>query len=385
MRNINIDPIASCCCGAKMRNRQARTKVAPDVIDSVKKQVRMRDKYTFNHCRTTNVLLCGASRSGKSQLFKTLADPAACPERGSGLFSDTVDTVFRTFSLTNNKEGNVYEIVVNLMDTPGTFEIKSAKEQFQERSNEEIKNLIVNCINNEVVYLNLLVLVINAMKFSEHEIESVKIFVEMFGESQLPIVLCLTHADHMNDAKRDEIEKDLKEFKGLAPYFDRNMFTVCWMGCVDTVGKDYRSVDELEQDYEDVEMWREELMTRIFESSRKSVSLLQTNIYKDRKHNCMQIITTVEQDMNWILGLDLQGVMTATDRLRISAHRDRMNFLHTHAKYILCDVEDQQAIDRFHTFYTYVERIRQLKCSDDDKRDLLGSWLSKGQQLAVMS
>ena len=215
----------ACACpaagGGKASDRRSRRTVLSEAdISRVKNELRMRNKYDFNMCRATNVLICGASRSGKTNLFKLLADPAFCPEAGTGLFSDTVSMTLRTFSLTNKVDGAVHEVVINLIDTPGTFEMKSNKEQFKQRSNEEIKNLIVNCINNEICYLNMLVLAINAMKFSSQEIESVKLFLDLFGQCDIPIVLCLTHADHFNAAKR---ESAAHCFTHLRPEFDHSL------------------------------------------------------------------------------------------------------------------------------------------------------------------
>lgn len=366
--------------------RTQRQKLDEAIIERVKNEVRKRNKYSFNMCRATNVLICGASRSGKTSLFKLLADPAYCPARGTGLFSDTVSMTLRTFSLTDQTEHKVHEVVVNLIDTPGTFELKSAKEQFTQRSNDEIKNIIVNCINNEITYLNMLVLVINAMKFSEQEIESVKIFLDLFGDSKLPLLLCLTHADHMNPDKRESVEQQIKELPGLADYFSKDTFMVRWVGCVDHAGKDYKLEDALKDDYEDVMEWRDLLIDDIFKSADSNVSLINTDIYKDRKNQCLDKIDHLLHDMNWILSLNMEDVLTAADQMRISRHREGMEFIHDHVKYILYDTDDKKSIDKFHTLYSFIEQIRTCNKSDANKQALLGKWTGKTQvSSAVMA
>ena len=76
--------------------RRTRTRLDDATIEMTKMQVRERDPYGFNMCKATNVLICGASRSGKTTMFKILADPAYCPDSTSGLFSDTVEMLSST-------------------------------------------------------------------------------------------------------------------------------------------------------------------------------------------------------------------------------------------------------------------------------------------------
>merc|ERR1712130_357638 len=184
--------------------------VSEEAIKEMQVEVLSKDTTEFVPAQIKNVLFCGASKSGKSTIFNILQNPCYCPAKIS-LFADTKFTSFKTFSLKDRVKGTVHNYVINLIDTPGTFEVRASKEEFKQRGNDEIAGLIVDCINHEITYLNLLVLVISATKFSTTEIESVDLFLAIFGETSVPIVLCLTHADQIGARRRDEIEESLKE------------------------------------------------------------------------------------------------------------------------------------------------------------------------------
>merc|ERR1711879_467892 len=101
------------------------------------------------------------------------------------------------------------------------------------------------------------------------EIESVEIFLEMFGEIGIPIILCLTHAESVARARRKSIEEEFRGYAGLAQYFEKDHFTLQWMGCVNYIGKDYIDDKIMFNDYRLVSKWRNELVQKIFAADKR--------------------------------------------------------------------------------------------------------------------
>jgi len=198
------------------------------------------------------------------------------------MFAETRFTNFKTFSLRDKSTGKVHNFVINLIDTPGTFEVRSTKEQFEKRSNDEISDLIVECVNHEITYLNLLVLVLSAYKFSDTEMDSIDLFLKLFGETKIPILLCLTHADGLGAQRMNDIANELKEHPRLSNYFNKKIFKICWMGCVNHVQRDYTDKIVMENDYKRVANWRDIFIEEIF-VSEKRINLKETNIYLTKK------------------------------------------------------------------------------------------------------
>jgi len=196
-----------------------RKTLSNDVVDKIKFKFRSTNQIELINADIRNILFCGASRSGKSTCFGVFKDPCFCPSKTT-MFSETQDTIFKTYSLRNNKTKDVHGFVLSLIDSPGTFEIRSTKDEFKKRSNEEIGKLIVECLNHEVTYLNLIAMFLTISgRVGDKDIESIKLFMEMFGSSGMPIILCVTHADEYNDVKMDKIREEIQIHPDLEQYF----------------------------------------------------------------------------------------------------------------------------------------------------------------------
>jgi len=294
--------------------KDSPNKISKEIINELQLIILKDDPTEFVPANIRNILFCGASRSGKSTIFSILQNPCFCPEKIT-MFAETRFTNFKTFSLRDKSTGKVHNFVINLIDTPGTFEVRSTKEQFEKRSNDEISDLIVECVNHEITYLNLLVLVLSAYKFSDTEMDSIDLFLKLFGETKIPILLCLTHADGLGAQRMNDIANELKEHPRLSNYFNKKIFKICWMGCVNHVQRDYTDKIVMENDYKRVANWRDIFIEEIF-VSEKRINLKETNIYLTKKENCKKILDLIINELNHLLKIN-RDPMSVDDNLRM--------------------------------------------------------------------
>jgi len=146
------------------------------------KKMEVREGNTIDLIKANirNVLFCGATRSGKTNCFKIMQDPCYCPDNKS-IFSETRGTNFKSFSLKDNKDGTVHNFILSLIDSPGAFEEQAHDSEFVPRSNKKIGELIIDCLKNEVTYLNLAVLFLPiGAHVSDKDVKAIDLFTNMF-------------------------------------------------------------------------------------------------------------------------------------------------------------------------------------------------------------
>jgi predicted GTPase len=89
----------------------------------------------FIETETRNCLLCGRTRSGKTTTMGVLKDPCFSPKSQSN-FSETQGPKFQSFSIKNKANTCVQKFTINIIDTPGLFEVKDKNSIEVERTNE---------------------------------------------------------------------------------------------------------------------------------------------------------------------------------------------------------------------------------------------------------
>jgi GTPase SAR1 family protein len=362
-------------------NQQQQRKKRYDVVESnqsidknalikIQEEILKNDPTEFIPADIRNVLFCGASRSGKSTIFHVMQNPVYSPEKIS-IFSDTKFTSFKTFTLRDRQENRIHNFVVSLIDTPGTFELRSTKEEFESRSNDQISDLVVDCINHEVTYLNLLCLVVNAQKFSETEMDSIDLFLNLFGKTSIPILLCLTHADEIRLERREEIILELKEHPRLTPYFNEQLFKIQWMGCVNMKQTNYVDVKTIDNQYKLVANWRDEFMDEIF-NAKKRVELDTTDIYKNKRESSIALLSIIIKEMDKLIEINTE-VMTGGEQLSLLNHSRNMNYLFDHSFYLEKE-RDLTIIDQYRLFLNFCKNIQDSRKPETVKQALLGKW-----------
>jgi len=250
------------------KTSKTKLKLSEDFLNKTKHEFRGKNTIDLVRADIRNVLFCGATRSGKTNCFKILQDPCHCPENQT-IFSETRGTNFKSFSLKDNKEKTVHNFVLSLIDSPGAFEEQPSEAEFKVRTNEKIGELIVECLKHEVAYLNLVVLFLPiGARIDKKDVDAIDLFVSMFqnpnmdektnseletqidiicekikkeeastkpdqdkveeykqeiiileNKRKLPMALCLTRADGINEDGRDGFIEQIKTHRQLKKIF----------------------------------------------------------------------------------------------------------------------------------------------------------------------
>jgi len=340
--------------------------VDPDTRKRIQHIVRSHNITELITANIRNVLLCGASRSGKTTCFRVIQDPCYCPEKSS-MFSESQTTTFKSFSLKNNIDGQVLNFVLNLIDTPGTFEIRAADQDFETRSNEKIGELIIECLDHNVTYLNMVVLFLGIAggSISPRDVDSIHLFMKMFGGSGVPVILCLTHADRHNETKRKSICDEIKRYPRLTEYFKTTpekpnpQLEILFMGCVDYNYDNIYDPAVMAQQYGDVENWRNIFIQRIFEAV-STTQLKNTNIYNTHKAKMSEVLKQCHMELLYLS----EGPPESSEyQTRLKNNKPAMEYLFKN-KMIL--MNDDSLVSEREKFWKVITSIKE---SADTKPD----------------
>ena len=116
--------------------------MATTAISNVQTRVRQRIRQRAQETTTRNVLLVGRTRAGKTTFRHVVQDVTHVPSEAS-LFSNTKDAKRTSISIEDFQEGRPsLHYTLNIVDTPGLFEVTRASDETKERSNKIIQQCI---------------------------------------------------------------------------------------------------------------------------------------------------------------------------------------------------------------------------------------------------
>eukprot|EP00698_Gefionella_okellyi_P026138 TRINITY_DN986_c0_g1_i1.p1 TRINITY_DN986_c0_g1~~TRINITY_DN986_c0_g1_i1.p1 ORF type:complete len:383 (+),score=104.20 TRINITY_DN986_c0_g1_i1:56-1204(+) len=269
-----VMPRPTCGLGVPVQKKssfftEVEEKTLPEnTVNGVQGKIRENNEYEFIQTDVRNVLLCGRSRSGKTTTVGVLKDPCYHPKTNS-IFADSAGTRFQTFSINNRADSKVEKFTINIIDTPGLFEVR-AKDQ-EARDDEVICETIAKCLENEITYMNVIILFASfEAGINPHDILAMQKFLALFGESNVKIALCITRADAHNRAWRDELVAQLNQQADLSRMIEKEKMEIMFMGCVEPGNSRYDTEDKLLQGYVNVYNMRSKLLDFIFEASTRS-------------------------------------------------------------------------------------------------------------------
>jgi len=265
----------------KKTSKEKKTPLDENKINQTKLEIYKNNQYEFVSTETRNILLCGRTRSGKSTTMGVLKDPCYVPQNTS-IFSETQNPKFQSFAINNRYEKLVEKFTINIIDSPGLFEVRGKESSESERSNEMISQTIAKCLENEITNINGIILFSTfEAGINQQDILAMKIFLDMFGGCGVSVCLCITHADKHTEKWCESIKSELTQHKELAPLIEREKMPILFMGCVNYNDKVYTSADDLLDDWKSVYGWRKELLDWIFAANNRK-NLTQMNISKKK-------------------------------------------------------------------------------------------------------
>jgi len=226
--------------------------------------------------------------------------------------------------------------------------------------------LIVECLNHEVTYLNLIAMFLTISgRVGDKDVDSVELFMEMFGGVGMPIILCITHADEFNATKMKSIEIEIQEDPRLVKFFQSGNLRIMFMGCVDHKHNDYYDINVIAQKYKMVTDWRTAFIDMIFQSNDR-FDLKNTKIFSNRRLNLMQMTDDCIEEINHLTKLDFGG---SEYKRRIVLHNANMEYLYNNKMILDADGSEESKI-KTENLWNKIQEVKKSKYDDDIKQEL---------------
>jgi GTP-binding protein EngB required for normal cell division len=197
-----------------------KTEKREKIMAEIKQDFKDNGRFKMRRTEHKNILIIGRTRTGKSTIKSLLVDPTNVPDE-MRLASDTREPQFQAFHL---EEGN---IVLNIIDTPGLFQIGFKKEDI--RDNDVILRTIGMCVNMEITKFHVICFCISLVDdFNSTDIQALNLLIDYFGIAASPnSCLILTHCECKNEEQRQMLKRKLMEdvyFKSILPFFKLGVY-----------------------------------------------------------------------------------------------------------------------------------------------------------------
>jgi GTPase SAR1 family protein len=338
--------------------KRAKTPLSESKRDDIKKEIYVHNAFEFVETETRNCLLVGRTRSGKTTAMGILKDPCYSPNSTS-IFSETQNPKFQSFSINNRAEVVVQKFTINIIDTPGLFEVKDKFSVDTERTNEVIAQTIAKCLENEITNIHCIIMFLTfEAGINRDDIEAMKLFLDMFGGAGVSVALCVTHADKHSDEWRENIRDQLLKHKELSELIDKEKMSILFMGCVDLKDKQYYDEETLMDDYISVYNMRKEMLEFIFAAKEKKM-LNQMNVAKKKIEAVSAAMDTLIE--NYRFFLVTSDFQTSLVQERIIDHKRTINFLSENSVYV-------NVPELANKFVTLLEIAKKFKAKDMDNK-----------------
>lgn len=344
--------------------RKERTGLSDSQRDAMRRDVYTHNEFEFVETETRNILLCGRTRSGKTTTMGILKDPCFSPQ-GCSIFSETHNPKFQTFAINNKAETVVQKFTINIIDTPGLFEVKDKDNIDTERTNEVIAQTITKCLENEITNIHCIILFLTfEAGINRDDIAAMKLFLEMFGGCGVSVALCVTHADKHNDTWRKSIREQLLQHPELSELVKQESMQILFMGCVDTKDRTYFDEDTLKDDYLSVYEMRKEMLELVFAAREKKL-LNQMNVAK-KKIEAVQCAMEIVLE-NFKVFTSTNDFAISSVQERIISHKENIAFLSENSVYI----NAPELVDLFIKLVDAARALKKKPMDEELKRSLL--------------
>jgi len=344
--------------------KKAKQTLSQPEVDGVKKLVYHHNEFEFVETEVRNCLLCGRTRSGKTTTMNVLKDPCYSPVSQS-IFSETQNPKFSSFAINNRAETVVQKFTINIIDSPGLFEVKDKNSVDKERTNEVIASTIAKCLENEITNIHCIIMFVTfEAGINRDDIDAMKLFLEMFGGSGVSVALCVTHADKHSDSWRKDILQQIHQHSDLSQLIEKENMQVYFMGCVHVKDKIYSNADELQEDFVNIYEMRKEMLQFIFSAKEKRM-LNQMNVAKKKIEGIRSVMDIIEH--NFKLFSSANDFQTQKIQETIIQHRENIAFLSQNSVFM----NVPQLADKFVQVYEAAKLFKEKQMDETLKNSLL--------------
>jgi len=345
-------------------SRKKKDVLSEQQMADVQMAIYRHNEYEFVETETRNCLLCGRTRSGKTTTMGVLKDPCFSPKSQS-IFSETQDPKFQSFSINNRANTCVQKFTINIIDTPGLFEVKDKNSIEEERTNEVLAQTIAKCLENEITHIHCIIMFLTfEAGINRDDIEAMKLFLDMFSGTDVTVALCVTHADKHSDSWRESIKEQLTKHHELSALIDREKMAILFMGCVDTLDKSYTDDSVLQDDYVSVYNMRKEMLEVIFSAQQKSM-LNQMNVAKKKIEQVENVMDKIIKNYNQFCRIN--DFETSGTKELVFEHQKDIAFLSENSVYM----NIPELADKFVTLLKAAENLKAKKMDKKLKISLL--------------
>jgi len=293
-----------------------------------------------------------------------LKDPCFSPEKAS-IFSETQNPKFVSFAINNRNDTIVQKYTISIIDSPGLFEVKDKEHIDAERTNEVIAQTIARCLENEITNIHCMIMFVTfEAGINRDDIESMKLFLDLFGGSGVSVALCVTHADKHADSWRNSIKEQILRHPELSILLEKEKMPIMFMGCVDTTDKLYSSEEDLTEDYKNVYEMRKDMLQFIFAAKEKK-PLNQMKVAKkkiEQVHEAINIIVN-----NFKLFINTNDFKTSIVQEAIITHKDNLKYLEDNNAYM----NVPQMAEKFIALIDFAKKFKEKNMDNNLKNELL--------------
>jgi len=284
-------------------------------IDAHLKEKRDRNLIVLKKAETRNVIFLGRTRSGKSTALGVLKDPFEFTKQCS-LFSQTKDPFLFSFTMEYNPdagvEGTNYNI--NIMDTPGLFERKTAKES-DARNNEMIKSIIFKCLEFEITKIHALFFVCSFESgINTEDVQSILEMNKLFAGGNKTFSLLVTRSETKISKRRTELEEQIRKVPELQKFFEDPNAKVFFTGALNADDKESGAVDAVKRNLANVLNMRTILYNHIF-AADVPCHITELDIYKEHQQNIDNLSQAVKDLTGKVRGY--QGTVEEKKKLEV--------------------------------------------------------------------
>eukprot|EP01087_Luapelamoeba_hula_P012075 TRINITY_DN3354_c0_g1_i1.p1 TRINITY_DN3354_c0_g1~~TRINITY_DN3354_c0_g1_i1.p1 ORF type:complete len:378 (-),score=81.05 TRINITY_DN3354_c0_g1_i1:73-1206(-) len=281
-----------------------------DIVESMTTK-KEQNAIILKRAETRNIIFLGRSRSGKSTVLRTLRFPYSFPEELS-LFACTKEPDLHSFTVeyTDPETDQKTNFNVNIMDTPGLFEVTEAGKK---RTNAMLKEMISDCLAFEITHIHALFFLCSfSGGINHHDIQAILDMNEMFKGADKVFNLLVTRCESSSD--RPQLEAQIRSIPELKDFFANPNVNLFFMGALEKDDFLMGSLESVEAKLEHILHMRQIFYRHII-STKSKCHLRDMEIFK-RTHQSIE-------DLETHVGLltrqvqSYEGTLEAREALRV--------------------------------------------------------------------